>query len=176
MTDRDAAIIAAYKDGLSIVDIAKECKLSRERIRQILVENNVRGRHHGKIKKQAYEQKIKDAYARITEGISTKEQEAEKLGIEIISMVSAFYKRGLKLGGRHTAQHGTTHYYKKYKCRCDKCKTTMRAYTRTMKEREPPEHGTYSGYSNFGCKCEECRRAGVVRRQEKKRQLMEREI
>lgn len=61
-----------------------------------------------------------------------------------------------------TLEHGYGRYQKG--CRCDKCVTANRTYTREWRARvraaglaaDDRRHGTANGYENFGCRCDLC--------------------
>jgi hypothetical protein len=63
------------------------------------------------------------------------------------------------------AQHGTISGYQYHGCRCDECRTAMRAAKRkwvaSVKGTEPREHGTLTGYVNHYCRCDLCRAEGA---------------
>ena len=174
--NRDEEIIRMYVEvQRSLAEVASKFNLSRERVRQILVDAGISERHHGSRRRTEYEAALLDSHERITEGPSSVQIESENFGIKPDSLRVAFRRRNLKLL-RKEAQHGTRSYYTRYCCQCDACLEANRAYTEGLKSKEPPHHGTASGYANYGCRCLDCRRAGTEKRREIKRKRLERNI
>jgi hypothetical protein len=58
--------------------------------------------------------------------------------------------------------HGAYSTYTNWSCRCEACKTAMRAYMRKWRAVAragldwEPDHGIYTTYTNHGCRCESC--------------------
>lgn len=75
--------------------------------------------------------------------------------------------------------HGKPSTYSDRGCRCRRCKTAYRAWSKTRPARLPKaavdvadmpdsDHGTWRGYTRWKCKCEPCRQAGRDHRDAKK--------
>lgn len=174
MNSRDTKIIIRYvEDGLSTREVGDEFGLTRERVRQILVDSGITRRHGGERRRVQDDDRIRAAFDRITEDGSTTKIEAEILGVRSGSLRARFRRMGLRLP-LAVARHGTRHYYMKYKCRCVPCRAAASAHGRSLKQREPPEHGTASAYHNYGCRCVPCRAAGREARRVQKRRRLER--
>src|SRR3990172_3962930 len=157
MSKRNDEIVTRYiDDGFSLQDVGKEFGITRERVRQILAHAGITERHQGIHNKLERKSTTQDAYARITEGLITVVEEAERIGIKTTSLYARFHRYQLP-SLKKEAEHGTCYYYRNYRCRCDNCRAAIRAYSQKLKTKEAPHHGTLSGYHNYGCRCDVCR-------------------
>lgn len=162
MNERAQQMLDMYMSGRTYSDIAHEFKVSRQRVHQI-IGDYVDHAHYGQAKKDARAERIESAHRRYLDGESTLEEEAEREGVKVSSLVSAFYDFGLKLSSRHipSPEHGTAYRYTRG-CRCTLCTEAVREKYRERVRRGPPQHGTESAYFNYGCRCDECRSAGSL--------------
>ena len=166
-----------YQAGHSLADIGKRFGFSRQRVHQ-LIGDTYEKPHGGRLRREAYDQNIRSAHARILEAVSTVDEEAEKLGIQPHSLRAAFSIRQLRIPRKTVPLHGSYYRYQSG-CRCSECKAAVKAYRQTLIERGPPHHGTVSAYRNYACRCGLCRAAGaranrrdLEKRKERKRQAV----
>lgn len=160
MNERGKTMAAAYAEGYTMDEIAREHGISRQRVHQIIQGSYERG-HWGKRKKDELRERRLAAHARIVAGESTLEEEAEREGVKVVTLRGFFYELGLRLT-QPSPEHGTPYRYVRG-CRCPECTEAIRArrvqWREGRKGREPPEHGE-SGYKNWGCRCDVCKAAG----------------
>ena len=93
MSKRNDEIVTRYiDDGFSLQDVGKEFGITRERVRQILAHAGITERHQGIHNKLERKSTTQDAYARITEGLITVVEEAERIGIKTTSLYARFHR------------------------------------------------------------------------------------
>lgn len=160
MTDRQQEMARLYsEEHLTYAEIADRFGVTKQRVGQVLGPLSL-SKGEAQRRLVMRHQELRDAHARITEGVYSASQEAEKLGYgKVEYMKEAMRKLGLKFPPRpRPAKHGEHLRYKRG-CRCAKCTKANREYARSLKGTEPPAHGTESAYINYGCRCTPCTRA-----------------
>lgn len=151
MLTRNEEIVSQYRAGDTLAEVGTSFGLTRERVRQIVAAQTSE-RHWGSRRREAKDVEIRAAFAAVKAG-ADPDVFAQALGIERISLIGAFNRRGLYL--REPAQHGEFRMYRQG-CKCAECRRANAIHQRRLQGRTPLNHGA-SGYANYGCRCEECR-------------------
>jgi transposase len=159
--DRTQEMARMYvEQGMSYAEIGKHFNLTRARVGQILGPLKLAPQQVSR-RRAERAQELREAHARIMARESTLAEEAEKLGYVYRENLRAeLAKLGLRVHIRPVPEHGTRERYtsRKWRCRCEACRTANAEYARSLKNQDPPAHGV-SGYQNYACRCKVCKEA-----------------
>lgn len=145
------------EEKLTLQEIADRYNLSRERVRQLIAPFGIPP-HGGERKRNAREDALREAHAKIVSNETTTAEEAKRLGYakpEYLRM--ALWRLGLQLRKPAMGE-------------AERQKAARDRYLARVQQ-GPKKHGTPSAYRNFGCRCTRCKTANRKYEQNRRRQL-----
>lgn len=136
MTKRDQQIARLYTaKRLSLGEVGEQFGLSKERVRQILIEQGITDRHSESERGRKLKEETKIAHERVLTGEGTVKTEADHLCITPSALQKRFWILGLRTP-RQEAEHGTrSRYVGPHRCRCDLCRKAHATYMREFRRR-----------------------------------------